>query len=249
MAKAVGLTDVSKIEAKVVGDRVESKIDVAQVSGLVAISTRAATAASRRSVCVDHMKQFGLALHNYHAAHGHFPPAASRGKDGKPLLSWRVLILPYIEQQALFNEFHLDEPWDSDHNKTLIARMPEVYACPDEARKLRKAGKTTYLAPVGKATIFDGSDGVKIKDVTDGTSNTILVVDASDSLAVTWTKPDDWEVDPDMHKAALFGHHFRGTNFTFADGGIRFLKSTIKDATLRILLTRAGGEVVGNDDY
>jgi prepilin-type processing-associated H-X9-DG protein len=249
MAKGDGLADLSKIEAKVVGDRVEANLDVAQASGLVAIPLHSATAASRRSVCINNMKMLGLAFHNYHAARGHFPPAASRGKDGKPLLSWRVYLLPYMEQQALFKEFHLDEPWDSDHNKTLIARMPELYACPAEARKLRKAGKTTYLVPVGKATIFDGSDGVKLKDITDGTSNTIFVVDASDSLAVIWTKPDDWEVDPDMHKAALFGHHDRGTNFTFADGSVRFIKSTVSDATLRLLLTRAGGEVANNDDY
>ena len=84
----------------------------------------------------NNLKQIGLALHNFRSANDHFP-ADIRGKDGKPLLSWRVAILPFIEQQALFNEFHLDEPWDSTHNKTLIEHMPATSRCPAAARPSR----------------------------------------------------------------------------------------------------------------
>ena len=90
-----------------------------------------------RSQCINNLKQIGLAMHNYHAMHKTFPPAYTVDKAGKPLLSWRVLILPYLEQDALYKEFHLDEPWDSEHNRALIDRMPATYRCPDAARSRR----------------------------------------------------------------------------------------------------------------
>ena len=90
-------------------------------------------------------KQIGLAIHNYIAVHDSFPPAFTQDKAGKPLLSWRVLILPYLEQDALFKEFHLDEAWDSPHNKALIARMPVTYRCPGEGDDLATARETRDL--------------------------------------------------------------------------------------------------------
>ena len=100
---------------------------------------------------MNNLKQIALALHNYHAAMGSFPATASMSKDGKPLLSWRVHILPYLEQDNLFKQFKLDEPWDSEHNKALIAKMPDIYRSP--AQKVGD-GKTTYLAPMGKNTVI-----------------------------------------------------------------------------------------------
>ncbi len=127
---------------------------------------------------MNNLKQIGLAMHNYHATNGSFPPAYTVDKDGKPLLSWRVLILPFLEQEALYKEFHLDEPWDSPHNKPLIERMPTSYVCPSESDRRVDRGKTTYLTPRGKATIFPGPEGIKIQKITDGSSNTIFAVDA-----------------------------------------------------------------------
>ena len=87
--------------------------------------------AAIRAQCTNNEKQIALALHNYHDQHNSFPPAFSQGKDGKPLLSWRVLILPFLDQQqALYDQFHLDEAWDSPHNRTLIAKMPAVLSLP-----------------------------------------------------------------------------------------------------------------------
>ncbi len=187
---------------------------------------------ARRSQCTNNLKQIGLAMHNYHSAHGTFPPAFTKSPDGKPLLSWRVHILPYLEQKTLYDEFHKDEPWDSPHNKALIARMPAVYHCPSGSPTPAKEGKTSYLTPRGPATVFPGAEGVKIQDITDGTSNTILVVDASDAAAVIWTKPDDWEIAVEFKVQGLFGHHPKGTNFGFADGSVRFLKETIAPEAL-----------------
>ncbi len=110
-------------------------------------AVQAVREAARRAQCTNNLKQIGLALHNYHSATNGFPAAAITSKDGKPLLSWRVAILPFIEQQNLYNEFHLDEAWDSPHNKALIARMPKTYLCP--TAPVRQEGTTTYKAFVG----------------------------------------------------------------------------------------------------
>lgn len=88
--------------------------------------------AARRSTCKNNLKMIGLAMHNHHSVHGQFPAAASMSTDGKPLLSWRVQLLPFLNAASLYNEFKLDEPWDSAHNKKLIAQMPAVFACPEE---------------------------------------------------------------------------------------------------------------------
>jgi hypothetical protein len=193
--------------------------------------------------CENNLKQITLALRNYESTYAKFPAVANFDKQGKPLLSWRVHLLPYLEQEQLYKEFHLDEPWDSEHNKNLIARMPAVYRCPSQ--KLSDPGKTTYLAPVGEKLMFTGGPkAIRIADVTDGTSNTIFLVDANDQHAVTWTKPDDWKYDPKQPRAGLVGHHQGGFVVVFVDGSIHVLRDTINPTTLQALLTRAGGEVV-----
>jgi prepilin-type processing-associated H-X9-DG protein len=117
------------------------------------------------------------------------------------------------------------------------------------ARSVRNNGKTTYLVPRGKATIFPEGDGVKIGEITDGTSNTIPMVDANDDQAVTWTRPGDWDVEPDLKPEGLVGHHPRGTNLLFADGGVRFLTTKVAPSTFLKLFTRNGGEVIGADEF
>jgi len=242
LAPAIGQL---KPEAK--GDRVSLEADLETAAELVAVPIRQAREAARRSQCVNNLKQIALAMHNYHSNKNTFPPAYSATKDGKPLLSWRVHILPYLEQKALYDEFHLDEPWDSPHNRMLISRMPAVYSCPSGSRTLAREGKTAYVTPRGPSTMFPGAEPVKIQDVTDGTSNTIMVIDGSDALAVVWTKPEDWEVATGF--PPLFGHHPQGTNFAFGDGSVKFLKETIKPKTLEALLSRNRGETVSSDDY
>jgi hypothetical protein len=241
--------DVARLEPRAENDRVRLDVDLEKLSSLVSIPLRQAREASHRTNCVNNLKYIGLAMHNYLSAHQTFPPPASRDKEGRPLLSWRVHVLPYLEQQSLYKEFHLDEPWDSPHNKTLIPRMPKIYVCPSGSRKVAASGRTSYLVPRGKGTIFPGGEGIKIKEITDGTSNTILVVEANDDSAVIWTKPDDWEVDPEPRKQTLFGHHPGGTNLGIADGSVRFVRDTIDPAVLRKLLTRDGGEVISADEF
>ncbi len=200
-------------------------------------------------MCINNLKQIGLAMHNYHDRHKSLPSAYTVDKAGKPLLSWRVLILPYLDQEALYKEFHLDEPWDSEHNRTIIDRMPPTYRCPGGGSRRADQSKTTYLTPRGKATIFPGAEGIKIPKITDGTSNTIFVVDASNDRAVTWTRPDDWDIDSKLDLKGIFGHHPGGTPFSFADGSVRFIKDSVAPGVLEKLITRDGGEVIGQDEF
>ncbi len=130
------------VKQNVTENRITLNVDAQQAASLIDAAIRPARQGALRSQCVNNEKQIGLALHNYHARHNAFPPAYSVGKDGAPLLSWRVLILPFLDQNDLFREFHLDEPWDSPHNRTLIAKMPVTYRCPVERADLAGEGKT-----------------------------------------------------------------------------------------------------------
>ena len=209
-------------------------------------AVQAAREAARRAQCVNNLKQIGLAMHNYASANDAFPGPAITDKQGKALLSWRVAILPYIEQQELYNKFKLDEPWDSPHNKALLKEMPSTYVCPSRA-----AGEpftTTYRVFTGKGALFEDGKGTKIADITDGTSNTLMVVEAKE--AVPWTMPDDLPFDP-AAAPSLFGAgstHPGGFNALFADGSVRFIKTSISLQMFRALITRAGGEVVNQTD-
>jgi prepilin-type processing-associated H-X9-DG protein len=205
-------------------------------------AVQSAREAARRAQCVNNLKQIGLAIHNYLSANDAFPGPAITDKQGKALLSWRVAILPYIEQQGLYNKFKLDEPWDSPHNKALLKEIPLTYACP--SRPGGEPFTTTYRVFTGKGALFEEGRETKIVDVTDGTSNTIMVVEAKG--AVPWTKPDDLTFDP-AAVPSLYGaasNHPGGFNTLFADGSVRFIKTSISVQTFRALITRAGGEVV-----
>src|SRR5581483_1997574 len=152
------------------------------------------------------LQQLGLAMHNYHDAHGHFPTNAIYSKNSKPLLSWRVALLPYLGHNDLYKQFKLDESWDSEHNKQLIEKMPDVFRSP--RMRLKQAGMTTYLAPLGEHLLFTGTDKkIKIADITDGTSNTIMLVDTADDQAVVWTRPEDLKVDANAPLKGLVGHY------------------------------------------
>jgi serine/threonine-protein kinase len=197
--------------------------------------------AGRRIQSQNNMRQIALAVLNYESAYNRLPPAYLADKNGKPLLSWRVAILPFIEQDALYQKFHLDEPWDSEHNKKLINSAVAVYRSPASKNK---PGMTNYLTIRGKDTVFPGKDSIKIMDIVDGTSNTIMVVEADDSKAVPWTKPDDLNYDEKSPAAGLGGLFTGGFNAVLCDGSSRFLPSTTKAEMLRRLFNRNDGEVI-----
>jgi hypothetical protein len=178
--------------------------------------------------------------------HGRLPPAVVCGEDGRPLYSWRVLLLPYIEGDDLYREFHLDEPWDSPHNLALLPRMPGTYAPPRWKKSKVPPYHTVYHVFVGEGAAFEGREGVRIpKDFPDGTGNTFLVVEAGEP--VPWTKPEDIPYDPDgllPDLRCLFKDGFRAG---MADGSMRWVRKGTSEANLRAAITRNGGETLGDD--
>ena len=216
-------------------------------------AVHSAELAARRSQSVNNLKQIGLALHNFHSRNAHFP-ADIRDKDGKPLLSWRVQLLPFLDEQGLFDSLRLDEPWDSTHNQEVLEQMLRVFAVPNSSAG---PGTTFYRGFSGKHAEFDPGqkEGAAIATITDGTSNTIAVVEAKE--AVPWTKPEsdialDEEAKPERIQALrgeLGGHFPGGFNALFCDGSVRFIRSTVNVAVLQALLTRDSGEVISSDSF
>jgi prepilin-type processing-associated H-X9-DG protein len=200
--------------------------------------------AAQRAQCANNLKQIGLAMHMYYDANKRLPARSSYDGDGKPLLSWRVHLLPYLEGDALYKEFHLDEPWDSEHNIKLVEKMPKAFACP--SAKLEK-GRTTYLVPVAEGTLFGKKEGAKFEKVRDGLSNTIMVVETDAEHAVIWTKPDDLEVDFEAPLRGLGSDHGDGFQVGFCDGSVRFMSKDIDAKVLAALFTIAGGEATRAD--
>jgi len=208
------------------------------------------TAVAFNARSMNNMKQVLLSLLVYHEAHGKFPPAYATDEDGNPTVSWRVLILPYLEQQALYEKFKLDEPWDSPHNKPLSQTVIEVYQSPGN----RPAGEavaptTNYLGVFGEDAVFTGKDGIRAADIRDGMSNTIMVVEVSDDEAVPWAKPDDYAYDPEDPGAGLFGSGRRTAVAGFGDGHVQVLAPSIDKDTLKAMFTRAGGETIRPGEF
>jgi prepilin-type processing-associated H-X9-DG protein len=231
-------------------------VAMAPAAALLWPAIQSSRAAALRARSVTNLRRIGLALHNYHSANNTFPPQAITRKDDKPLLSWRVALLPFLGEQELYNQFKLDEPWDSPHNKPLAGRMPDVFAVPGTRAE---PGKTFYRGFSGEGALFDpkAKAGVGIATITDGTSNTIGIVEAR--TAVTWTRPDEeipFRPNPGTNPRDVaelprtLGNHFPGGfNALFLDGSVRLIKSTINPAVLRALITRNGGEVISADSF
>lgn len=190
---------VEAIQLQADGDRVRWEPEPQVLGQLVGGIVSGATELQARGQQMVRLKRLALAIHNYHDRQQSFPPGKDeRDEDGQPRLSWRVHILPYLDQEQLYRQFRLDQPWDSEHNRGLIERMPEIYAWPG-----LEPGKTVVQAPVGEGTIFGQDRPVTFRDVIDGTSNTAMLVYTQADRAVTWTAPDDYGFDPEQPQAGL----------------------------------------------
>jgi hypothetical protein len=213
--------------------------------------------AARHSVCNSHMKQIGVALLIYENSWGTMPPAYVADSTGRPLYSWRVLILPMLEQQAFYSRFRLDEPWDSPNNLKLLDEMPAIYACPTHQPGVDSShpGRfTNYLALTSPATAFPGTTPVRLAQITDGTAKTLSVVQ-SNQAEVPWTAPID--LDP---RTGLLTHtatpsppgpttpHSSGLIVSTVDCSIRSPDPDRLRRMLEPLSTIAGGEAVKVDD-
>ena len=146
----------------------------------------------------------------------------------------------------MYRQFHLDEPWDSEHNKKLIPLMPQVYKA---AGSNAGPGKTNYLTVRGPNTAFPGGKATRIADIRDGTSHTIMAVEVSDQKAVVWTKPDDFEYDQNNPLAGLVGLRPGGFNAIFCDGHVRFISEGIDREVLKLLFMCNAGLVIDGSAF
>jgi hypothetical protein len=192
------------------------------------------------------MRQIGVALSNYESVNQRLPAAGVDAAGVGPNLSWRVHLLPFLEEQALYDQFHLDEPWDSEHNLALASQMPACYRNPNFGAVQET---TVYLAVTGPGAVFQGSpQGPKLADITDGVSKTVILVEANEDQAVTWTKPDDWVLDPQDPRRGL-GDLRAGGGFLalFGDSHVTFIDNDTPLETVLALFTRDGDEPVDLD--
>lgn len=223
------------------------------------------TSAADRMLLGSNLRQLAIAMHNYHNDYNKLPSPAyyASGKavpakpGDKPLLSWRVYLLPYLEADHLFKQFHLDEPWDSEHNKKLIPMMPKVFACPGTPDP--GVGKTFFqvFAAPEKSTKPDkqmfspmfryGGQGITLGQLTvmDGTSNTMMIAEARN--AVIWTKPDDLIIDNDESPLPEFGSNPDEDTFSvvFGDASVRSVQRSLPDRKLYERLMR---QLIGRRD-
>jgi hypothetical protein len=222
--------------------------------------------AARLSQSVNNLKQIGLALANFETAYGQFPPAVAFGPDGKPWHSWRVLILPFLDQGRLFNLYDFGQPWDSPRNRVLIDQMPAIYRDPQNGDAADSHAH--YAALVGEKTAFpsrgarftinngvpssDLYKGVPLSQVTDGTSITMAIAPVDPGRKIPWTKPEDISVDRGFRGLGLPGGIFTPGRIggaavapvVFLDGSVRLLTDQVDLATLHNLSTINGGEAV-----
>ncbi len=219
------------------------KLDPRLSSTTIAVMERPNARANRRTARLNLLRQVGIGLLNYHDYKDSFPPAKQNADDfddeGRPHLSWRVHILPYINQEELYDRFRLDEPWDSEHNRTLLDQVPDIYRTTDAPTK------TTVLAVVGEGTAYEGRSGLKMFefDRGDGRKRTAYVVDAGRERAVPWTKPEDLSFDKDDPIRAVGTSDFGDELLVLmVDASVQSIPYDTAPESLRALFTRAAGD-------
>ena len=200
--------------------------------------------------CSKLLKQIGLGLQNYHDFYGSFPPAHVADAQGKPMHSWRVLILPFMEHKPLYDKYRFDEPWDGPNNSKLHKEIVEVFCCPSRPKQQPRT-ETSYVAVVGPRTAWPGTKAVQLSDVIDGTSNTILVTEVTNS-GIHWMEPRDLHVNQ-MPMAVnaergqgISSPHPNVALAVYADGHTQQITKNTPTEILRALLTINGGEQIGD---
>ena len=219
--------------------------------GLLLPAVQKVRGAAARMNSMNNLKQIGIAIHSYHDANDQMPHDIV-DKNGKPLLSWRVAILPYIEQDALYKQFKLDEPWDSEANTRASQTMVKTFVLPEGAIGVavgdRGWGLTNYRGISGPGAAFESGKKLRLTDFTDGTSNTIMVIETPQ--AVPWAKPGDFPFDPKQPLPKIVATGGNTTfNALFGDGSVRAIKTTTAEKTLKALFTRNGDEIIDDKDY
>jgi hypothetical protein len=213
----------------------------------------AAREAARQTACRGRMSQLSMALYNYHDVYGSFPPATVADANGRPMHSWRVLLLPFLEQKRVYDEYDFSEPWDGPHNRTLAGRINlDAFHCHSGSHG-SNSPVTDYVVVTGLETLFPVEEVASLGDISDGPENTILLVEIADS-DIHWMEPRDLDLKTmsltinDPSRASISAPHALGPAVVFADAirAIR-IRPTLRPETLRALLTRSGGESISRD--
>ena len=192
----------------------------------------------------NRMREIVKAMHHYHESNKALPSQFSQDSDGKPLLSWRVYVLPYIDN-SLSSQFHYDEPWDSEHNIKLVEQMPECYSNP----KLNlKPGHTVYVGPVGEGSIWlppksDGNPlGMKLRQISDGISKTAALIEVPSESSVIWSQPADFDYDKPGFIDKLTANN-KAINVAAADASLVFtLPSDLSEEQWRLVFGANDGD-------
>jgi hypothetical protein len=209
----------------------QMKVDPEVVPVAFAEAVQKVRNAANQAATKSNLRQIGIAFNNHDAQMTYLPEPAICSKDGKPLLSWRVAILPYIEQENLYEQFKLDEPWDSEHNKKLLDKMPRIYASPGV--ELKDKSLTYYKVFTGKNAMFQQGRKMTLAKISDlgGCACTIAAIEAGDP--VPWTKPEDIAFDPDKPLPKLVGPYKNVLNICLGDGHVIGLPKDFSEKRLK----------------
>ena len=239
---------VNQIESTVTGDRISVSFSVDKLSVVAAALLNQIIGPLNTREKMDSFKQLLLALHNYADAYKVFPPNKdARMENGSSQLSWRVCILPFIGESELYAQFHLKEPWDSEHNLKLLEKMPGIFSSHASLQVPQgsvKPGYTTFVAPVGTGTFFGGTKPTKFSDVTDGTSNTIVLVEVKPEFAVPWTAPTDYNFKVDQAAAGLASNSEGIFIAALGDGSVQTFSATLPNQTIINLFQMNDGNAI-----
>ncbi len=203
---------------------------------------RSARPAAHRMQCANNLKQIGIALYSYQEQYGALPPAHTVDAEGKPLHSWRTLILPFMEQEPIYKTIDLSKPWDDPANKQAFDLSVPAYSCP---LATSPPSHTTYLAVAVPGGCFKPAESRKLSEISDGISSTIMVMEVDDKQAVHWMSPTD-SIDLSFLNQKTKLPHSHGFQAAFVDGSVHFLSATIEPKTLRALITIDAKDVVGD---
>lgn len=211
---------------------------------------------ARRTQCKNSLKQIGLAFHNYHDQNNTFPPA----RLGSPASSWRIALLPYIEERDIAVQYDLTQPWDSAKNTPLQRKRVQAYSCPSRLIESDSHGNfyTSYVVPTGAGTIFDSLHGTPLSAIKDGSSNTLLAVEAC-GTEIIWTEPRDVDsiekqvsvngpgATKGQSNSMISSWHLGGAQVVLVDGSVKFLRKEIDPTILHRLLTKDAGDEITDD--
>jgi prepilin-type processing-associated H-X9-DG protein len=200
--------------------------------------------------CRNNLKQIGLALSNYHDTYGAFPPAFTVDAEGKPLHSWRTLILPFLDRAREYDSLDLSRPWHDPVNAHICKMEISVYQCPTTYLGNHH---TTYLACAAPNGLFEHSESRSISEVTDGAAQTLMVIEVPSDRSVPWWAPQDADealvMLTNSGRDIKQNNHTGGAHCLFCDGSVRFLSDNMDPATRRALISMAGGEPVRDVDF